>query len=232
MNLKPFNIVLIAFLSTISLITVAEDCKVNDSDLQGNYEGGCKNGKADGYGIAKGKDRYEGDFALGRPHGKGSYIWADGERYDGEFLNGRISGKGSYKYKNGDRYDGEFSDGLRSGKGTHSYADGRTFSGEWRNNKPHKEIAQSSNNNDNELQKLREEINRLRDRPSSNPAPVSSSDSNSSYKCKNKCDSLFESCTAGCQGVRNDNGNWLNSNDRDKCKSHCYSAQSSCERSC
>ena len=111
-------------------------CNVVDPSLQGSYEGGCsKEGKADGYGIASGTDRYEGDFALGRPHGKGSYIWADGERYDGEFLNGRMTGKGSYKFKNGERYEGEFVDGMRSGRGTQYSDSGESETGEWRNNK-------------------------------------------------------------------------------------------------
>jgi hypothetical protein len=229
MNLKALKVVLIAFLWSISLITIAEDCKVNDSELQGNYEGGCKNGKADGYGIAKGKDSYEGDFALGRPHGKGTYTWADGERYDGEFLNGRISGKGSYKYKNGDRYDGEFSDGLRSGKGTHSYADGRTFSGEWRNNKPHKEVAQSNNNNDSELQKLREEINRLRDKPE--PAQPSES-SNQTKRCAENCDAGFANCNFGCAQVKDNDVGFLKESSRFECKRNCESEKGSCYNRC
>ena len=40
-------------------------CKVLLEAVSGEYEGGCKKGKADGKGIAKGTDSYEGEFKKG-----------------------------------------------------------------------------------------------------------------------------------------------------------------------
>jgi len=232
MNLKPLQVVLIAFLWSFSVMTIAEDCKVSDSDLQGSYEGNCKNGKADGYGIATGKDRYEGDFALGRPHGKGSYIWADGERYDGEFLNGRISGKGSYKYSNGDRYDGEFSDGLRSGKGTHIYASGKTLSAEWRNNKP---VEDSAQNGSNEINQLRAELDAARrsaaDAESAAAKRASQQSQQQSLQCYGQCQSSFASCQANCQSL-SDQSSFLQPSPRHECWQICVNGKDYCENGC
>jgi len=39
--------------------------------LQGTYDGGCKNGMAQGKGTARGTDTYMGFFKNGLPNGKG-----------------------------------------------------------------------------------------------------------------------------------------------------------------
>jgi hypothetical protein len=75
------------------------DCKVTLHDLSGTYSGGCKNGLANGKGIAQGIDRYEGQFTKGMPDGKGIYKWANGTYYDGQFKNGMRDGKGKMVYK-------------------------------------------------------------------------------------------------------------------------------------
>jgi hypothetical protein len=41
-------------------------------------------------------------------HGKGVYIYADGDRYDGDFQRGKPHGKGCYLYASGQKTEGEF----------------------------------------------------------------------------------------------------------------------------
>lgn len=41
-------------------------------------------------------------------HGKGFYIFSNGERYEGELVNGSKTGTGIYYYFNGNVYQGEF----------------------------------------------------------------------------------------------------------------------------
>jgi len=99
------------FLSFLFLIftftswgTATQDsCKVLVEALKGNYKGGCKNGLAHGFGIAKGKDSYDGYFRKGYPNGTGTYHWTTGETYTGEWKKGKRNGKGSYTFKIEDR---------------------------------------------------------------------------------------------------------------------------------
>jgi len=91
------------------------DCKVIKAEISGTYKGGCKNGLAQGKGIAQGIDRYEGQFAKGKPNGKGIYTWANGTYYDGQWRDGMRDGKGKLVYKDStvvgywkeDRYQGK-----------------------------------------------------------------------------------------------------------------------------
>ncbi len=77
----------------------AQDCTVATAALAGRYEGGCKNGKADGNGKATGDDSYEGTFKSGVPDGKGKYTWKNGDYYDGEWYKGMKDGSGMMRYK-------------------------------------------------------------------------------------------------------------------------------------
>ncbi len=70
------------------------DCKVLPDSLKGSYEGGCKNGKADGKGKATGVDIYDGEFKNGLPDGTGKYNWHNGSFYDGGWRKGMKDGKG------------------------------------------------------------------------------------------------------------------------------------------
>ncbi|MCG8308347.1 MAG: hypothetical protein MI975_13220 [Cytophagales bacterium] len=74
-------------------------CKVLLEAISGEYEGGCKKGKADGKGLAKGTDSYEGNFKKGLPEGQGIYIWADGTSYVGTYKKGKKNGAGKMTYK-------------------------------------------------------------------------------------------------------------------------------------
>lgn len=70
------------------------DSKVMMPSIFGEYSGKSKKGLAQGYGIAQGIDKYEGQFSKGFPHGRGTYTWADGSIYDGQWSDGLKDGKG------------------------------------------------------------------------------------------------------------------------------------------
>jgi hypothetical protein len=75
-----------------------DDCKVLLKEISGSYTGDCKDGLADGKGIAHGTDRYEGSFSKGLPDGKGTYTYKNGDIFKGEWKNGFKNGKGKLKY--------------------------------------------------------------------------------------------------------------------------------------
>ena len=92
---------LVLYLSGIHSL-IAQDtitCKVLMPEISGIYKGECKKGLANGIGEATGKDFYSGEFRNGLPHGKGKYIWANGENYQGEWKKGKMNGFGEMKRK-------------------------------------------------------------------------------------------------------------------------------------
>lgn len=87
----------------VSLFTLAvlavfafgqNDCKVLVEELQGQYNGECKKGLADGEGQAQGVDKYIGNFKKGYPHGYGVYFYQNGSSYIGNFKKGQRDGYG------------------------------------------------------------------------------------------------------------------------------------------
>lgn len=90
------KLLLLFFVLVIVLNAGAQnaDCKVLVDSLKGTYEGGCKNGKADGKGKATGTDSYDGEWKNGLPEGTGKYSWKSGEYYEGEWKKGMKDGKG------------------------------------------------------------------------------------------------------------------------------------------
>jgi hypothetical protein len=101
LNSKKNMKFLILTLMLLAKTTVfAQTCKVDVDELKGTYEGECKNGKAEGIGIAKGTaDSYQGQFTKGKPNGRGTYTWADGHYYTGEWKSGIKEGQGEMHYK-------------------------------------------------------------------------------------------------------------------------------------
>lgn len=75
------------------------DCKVLKPEISVSYTGGCKNGLADGKGVARGIDYYEGQFKKGLPAGNGTYKWADGTYYEGHWEAGLREGSGKMVYR-------------------------------------------------------------------------------------------------------------------------------------
>ena len=63
-------------------------------DINQSYTVDCKKGKADGKGLAKGKDIYKGEFKKGYPEGEGIYTFSNGDVFEGEFKKGAKNGPG------------------------------------------------------------------------------------------------------------------------------------------
>lgn len=81
--------------------------------------------------------KYEGQWKVGKPNGKGVYILGTGEVYSGEFERGLYHGNGHLKTKQGDIYIGYFSHGKPGGKMKIEYANGDSYDGELRSGKFH-----------------------------------------------------------------------------------------------
>ena len=132
--MKPF---LFAVLLSIPLTALGEPCRVADPELQGSYEGGCRNGLAHGVGTAKGEAEYQGEFRKGLKHGQGVKTWAWGDRYEGGFRDDRRHGKGVYVWGAqspwaGERYVGDYVADQRVGQGAYYWPNGDRFEGEWK----------------------------------------------------------------------------------------------------
>jgi hypothetical protein len=96
--MKNIIALLLIILASTSLIAQQSnsDCKVLLKELQGEYNGDCKKGLADGKGIAQGEHRYEGEFKKGQPHGEGKYIISETDYYVGSFKKGKRTGFGKH----------------------------------------------------------------------------------------------------------------------------------------
>ncbi|MEI6139166.1 MAG: hypothetical protein WCP85_07870 [Mariniphaga sp.] len=80
-----------------------ETCKVLKPEISGKYIGDCKNGLADGKGLAEGIDKYEGKFKKGLPNGQGTYTWSTGEVYKGSWFEGKKHGEGKFTFKSNEK---------------------------------------------------------------------------------------------------------------------------------
>jgi hypothetical protein len=75
--------------------------------------------------------RYDGDVLNGIHHGKGIYMWKNGDRYEGEFANGDRDGTGIMYYNNGIRYEGQYHQGERHGTGILYLKNGVAYHGNY-----------------------------------------------------------------------------------------------------
>jgi len=94
-NIFRMSMVSLFMICTI-IVYSQKTCEVLKSSISGTYKGKCKNGLANGKGIAIGTDRYEGQFRDGLPEGTGTYTWADGSVYTGEWVEGLRQGIGKF----------------------------------------------------------------------------------------------------------------------------------------
>lgn len=99
-----------------------EKCYVSDPDINSFYSGECKDGMANGKGVAKGRDTYEGEFKDGSPHGFGIYTWGAssewaGDVYEGEWKNDTRTGAGQYTTLSGIINKGSYLRGKLHGFG-------------------------------------------------------------------------------------------------------------------
>lgn len=80
-------------------------------------------------------NKYEGEWFEDLKNGYGVLYYLNGERYEGFWENDKAHGKGTLTYIHGDKYVGDFRSALKHGKGDLFYANGDTFSGEWKNDR-------------------------------------------------------------------------------------------------
>src|SRR5260221_6029878 len=127
-NRKLISGVFALLLCALSLPAGAQSkCLVIDPELQTSYSGGCKDGKAEGSGTARGSAVYVGEFREGRKHGRGVKTWPWGDRYEGGFADDAKHGSGLYTWGErsafaGDRYEGGFTNDRRNGYGVYGRA--------------------------------------------------------------------------------------------------------------
>ena len=106
-----------------------------------SWNGACQNGRASGGGTmfwrySSWTERYDGEMRDGKRHGRGTYVWANGNRYDGEWREGHGHGRATWVGSNGARYEGEYRDGKRHGRGTYVFENGDRYEGEYRDGVP------------------------------------------------------------------------------------------------
>ena len=78
---------------------------------------------------------YEGEVNYKEEqHGKGKFIYKNGDKYIGEYRNNKMWGKGTYYFSDGTIYEGEWVDNAREGHGKMTDPDGSYYEGEWKNN--------------------------------------------------------------------------------------------------
>lgn len=63
-------------------------CIIVDPDISTHYSGECVNNYATGFGIARGRDEYKGEFKNGMTHGYGNYIWSSQSKWATEEYHG------------------------------------------------------------------------------------------------------------------------------------------------
>jgi hypothetical protein len=64
------------------------ECIVIDPDIATNFSGECVNGYAEGYGVAKARDEYRGEFKRGLVHGRGQYTHGADSKWSTEVFRG------------------------------------------------------------------------------------------------------------------------------------------------
>jgi len=80
---------------------------------------------------------YEGNMQYDRKHGKGLYIYDNGDAYMGDWSDNFFHGVGIYFFANGERYEGQLEDGMKHGKGTYHYLDFKRYTGQWVHDRKH-----------------------------------------------------------------------------------------------
>lgn len=135
---SPFfgKLILVAALAAPFVVFARSPCRVLDPELQGSYDGPCREGLADGHGVAQGYARFEGDFIAGRKHGRGVKSWPNGDRYEGGFFEDHKHGSGTYTWGagpwRGERYSGQYRLDRRGGYGVYEWPGGDRYAGPWK----------------------------------------------------------------------------------------------------
>ena len=79
--------------------------------------------------------KYYGEFKKGtlKRHGRGLFIWEDGEIYLGYWANDKREGEGTNTYPNGNIYQGNYKNGKKDGDGIYKWKNGDKYKGKWKN---------------------------------------------------------------------------------------------------
>jgi len=126
------------------------------------WSGACKDGLADGAGVATWTDdttpnKFEGTLARGQvsgsatlvygnttyigtfrefeAHGQGFFKYPDGSMYEGGVDMGNYSGPGIFQDADRSRYEGDWVNGRREGQGRATWAVGGSYDGHWAHNR-------------------------------------------------------------------------------------------------
>ncbi len=105
-----------------------------------NYKGTVQNGKPHGKGtmLWRNGEKYFGSWENGKRSGYGIYTFSDtspADRYEGHWANDEFSGQGSLFWRDGSNYIGQFTSGLKHGHGVFTFAKDSThdhYIGEWK----------------------------------------------------------------------------------------------------
>ena len=99
----------------------------------GEYQGEMFKGKPYGKGTTKypNGDFHTGNYVKGKREGHGIYQFSDGEKYDGEWFQDQQHGFGTYYFSNNNRYEGLWFRDYQEGEGTMYYYNGDVYKGEW-----------------------------------------------------------------------------------------------------
>lgn len=101
---------------------------------QSTYTGDVVNGAITGKGeLTRAGNKYLGEFAAGKMHGKGVFTDTQGNSYSGEFQNDVFNGEGVYTGSEGDTSIGHFNAWVLHGKGMQTDKDGNQWQGEFQN---------------------------------------------------------------------------------------------------
>ena len=112
---------------------LTKPCKeeVEYRDVKYVYIDKAKNNKVD--------CQYHGEFKKGtlKRHGRGLFIWDDGEFYIGYWVNDKREGEGTNTYTNGNIYQGAYKNGKKDGEGIYKWSNGDLYQGSWKNDMMH-----------------------------------------------------------------------------------------------
>ena len=132
---KPIIFLFFALLpfGAVAQKVVLGSCNIVMDNIHGVYKGEISAGKPHGKGSVTfdNGNIYEGEFVKGKRHGFGVYTFADGEKYEGEWFQNQQHGQGTYYFNNNNKYVGLWYRDYQQGHGIMYYYNGDKYEGNW-----------------------------------------------------------------------------------------------------